>query len=184
MADESRNHHAELQVRELLADAPVTTGAEWLIRTLCALADETETEVNLGTVCVVILLVCLLGGTLRVRPPCWVPLSGVLPQHWVDLRDGSRREDGVALWNDVLAILGRSSKRLGHNDVFANTTHDTMDRRVNAERLADHRVQNGEVLELVVLGSAPFAIGLAEMLNLFLENSITGKGSGQLPLKQ
>ena len=122
----------------------MTTSTERLVRTLCALANQTETEVDLGTVLIVVLLERLLSNTFGVSPSGGVPLERVPPEQGVDLGNGSTGEDHIALGNDVRTIFGGGSEGAGDNDIVTEFTHDTVDGRVHTEGLTDNSIENGE----------------------------------------
>ena len=173
LADDGRDDRAELEVRKLLADAPVAASAKRLVRALGALADKSEAKVDLGALGVVVLLVRLRGGAFGVRPARRVPLGRVLPEHRVDLADRGGREHDVALGNDVAAVFGGCGERGRDDDVLADATHDAVDGRVNAEGLTNDGIEDGQLLEFLELWGAPRTVGLTEVLNLFLVQSLT-----------
>src|SRR5579863_2196408 len=85
VAHHRSDQHAELQVRELFPDAPMPTGAEWLVRTVRALTHRTETVINLLPILVSIFVKRLLSLALWVCPTTRDPLLGFEPQRFVDL---------------------------------------------------------------------------------------------------
>ena len=144
------NDRAELQVRELLANAPMPARAERLLWALRALADCTKSIIDLLTVLVRIHFVGLRRETLGVAPSCWIPLERVRPRLGVYLGDGGRGEHEVAFWHDVDAVFGGCGERGWDGDVIDDFAHDAVDRRVHTERFANDGIEDGKLLELFV----------------------------------
>lgn len=84
-AHHSGEHYAKLQVRELFADAPMSTSTERLVRTFRALANGTKPIINLLAVFIRVLLKRFLCLALWVRPPTRHPFSRLEPQRFIHL---------------------------------------------------------------------------------------------------
>jgi hypothetical protein len=172
LADDGRNDGAELDVRELLADAAMATRTERLVRRLGALRNRTKPEIDLLAALVRVLRRGLLRDALRVAPARGLPVVRGAPDCRVHLRDERGGEDIVALGDDVSLVLARVGERAGDGHVVHDLAHDGVDRWVHAEGLTDDGVEDGQGADVVEGHGAPGAVRRAEVLGLFLVESI------------
>lgn len=149
-ANDSRNKRAQLEVRKLLADTPMLARAERLIRALRALAHCAKPIVDLLPVLIRVHLERLGRYAFRVAPAERVPLVSVLPHRGIDLAHRGRGEDVGALGYDIDAVFRGSGERGWDGDIVTHVTHDAVDGRVDAERLADDGVEEGKCAQFVV----------------------------------
>ena len=123
MSDNSTNNSAKLDIRKLLANAPMSAGTKGLVRGVGALGHEPETIVDL---CGLVLV--LEGGAdgavgcRRVSPARGQPLVVVSPHAGVHLRDKRRSKDEVPRWDDVLTVFGGCCKGRWDEEVLFHFT--------------------------------------------------------------
>ena len=141
---------------------------ERLVWTFCPLAYSTETIINLLAVLVGVCIERLRSNTLRITPSGRVPLRGVNPDTRVNLADSGRREYVVAFWDDIGAIFGGRSESRGNRDISTDIAHDTVNRWVNAERLANDGIKDWKLAEGLIGHRAETTVGVAEVINLLL----------------
>jgi hypothetical protein len=79
----------------------------------------------------------------------------------------------VALWHNILRVLRRCRERPWNDEVGANVSHDTVDRRVNAEGLANYGIEERKGFKFLVGWQAKGAVRAREMLDLFLIDRLT-----------
>jgi len=175
---ERRDDRPQLHICELLANTPVLASTERLIRGLGTLAHSTEAEVDLLAVLIEVRLESLRRNTLRVAPSDGVPLVSLLPDLRVHLRDDGRGHDEVALGNNIGLVFARAGEGSRDGDIVADVAHDAVDGRVNTESLADDGIKDRELAKFFVGHGAELAIGSAEVLDLFLVESLA-KGQRQ-----
>ena len=161
--------------RYLFSDTPMSACAEGLVWALSPLAHSAKPVVNLLPILVRVLLERLLCLALRVVPPRRVPFGRIRPQLRVDLADGRACKDVVAFRYDVLAVFGRRCECRRDDEVGADIAHDTVNRRVHAEGLADDSVEHGKRLDLVIGRRAERTVRVQEMLHLLLIKGLTSQ---------
>ena len=107
MPDHGPNNSAKLDIRKLLANAPMSAGTKGLVGRVGALGHEPKPIVDLGG-----LVLVLEGrgdrgvGRRGIGPALRQPLVVVFPYARVHLRDERRGKDEVPRWDDVLAVFG------------------------------------------------------------------------------
>lgn len=168
---------SELQIRELLADATMSSCSEWLVRALRSLANSTVSVVD--SLAVTLLVLLSAGSSPRLfAPSLRLPCLGICPHGGVDLADGGRSENEMALGDDedALGLACWGGEGGWDGDGLADLAHDGVDRGVDTEGLADDRVQNRELAHLLVSHVAETAVGGGEVLDLLVINGLGDVG--------
>lgn len=157
----------QLHVGELLTDATMAAGAEWKVRAVGALADQTVTVVNLFN----LLILGIDLGRCVLVPAVGVPLQRVREEFLGSGCDTRGREDVVAGGNNVRSSL--------HRHGVLDGADNGVNWGVNTEGLLDHLGMQVQLLEALIGKRGEIGTQDSELLLVELLHDLRAGGQAQ-----